>query len=183
MREIKFREQWQRVTGLSMYEVSNKGRVRSLYTGKILKLTPIPTGYLYASMVENGRRFNKSVHRLVAKAFVPNPDGKPEVNHLNEDRTDNRAENLEWCTRSENNNYGSHKQRSALTQRVNGHCGKPVVVISPDGIEYRFVSQSEAARFIGAASSEVNAVIRGKQRRVHGYGIYADPELLEAEIQ
>ena len=181
MREIKFREQWRPVAGFSKYEVSNKGRVKSLYTGNVLHLTATPTGYLYASMVENGKHFSKSVHRLVAKAFVPNPEEKPEVNHLNEKRDDNRSENIEWCTRSENNNYGTHKQRAALTQRTNGHCGKPVMIISPSGVKYRFVSQSEAARFIGAASSEVNATVRGKQHKVRGYIIFEDPELLEEE--
>lgn len=180
-REIKFREQWRPVAGFSKYEVSNKGRVKSLYTGKILHLNATPTGYLYASMVENGKHFSKSVHRLVAQAFVPNTEEKPEVNHLNENRADNRPENLEWCTRSENNNYGSHKQRSALTQRTRGHCGKPVLIISPSGIAYRFVSQSEAARFIGAAASNVNAAVCGKQQKVRGYSIFENPELLEGE--
>lgn len=90
-------------------------------------------------------------------------------------------QSLEWCTRSENNNYGAHTQRSALTQRTTGHCGKPVIIISPSGIAYRFVSQSEAARFIGVASSDVNAAVLGKQQKVRGYKIFEDKQLLEGK--
>lgn len=65
--------------------------------------------------------------------------------------------------------------------REASHCGKPVLIISPSGIAYRFVSQSEAARFIGAASSDVNAAVRGKQQKVRGYSIFENPELLEGK--
>ncbi|ALJ97825.1 HNH endonuclease [Lactobacillus phage CL2] len=173
-------EIWKAHPDFKKLEVSTLGRVRSV-KGNYYKISLSNKGYLQVVFRMNEKCVSKLVHRLVAQAFVPNPEEKPEVNHLNENRADNRPENLEWCTHSENNNYGAHNQRSALTQRTSGHCGKPVLIISPSGIAYRFVSQSEAARFIGAASSDVNAVVRGKQQKVRGYSIFENPELLEGK--
>ena len=106
------REIWKPVEGWSHYAVSNNGRVRSLEhfdkDGKLREgriLTPVIQSHGYASVTfteEGKKKRNVSVHRLVAEAFIPNPENKPQVNHRNGVRADNRAVNLEWTTTSEN---------------------------------------------------------------------------------
>ena len=100
------------------YEVSNLGEIRSLYYegfigSKILKGKNNSRGYLFVSLHINGKRKNFYIHRLVALAFIPNDNSinKTEVNHINEIKTDNRAENLEWCDRVYNNNYGNRNKK------------------------------------------------------------------------
>lgn len=100
------KEIWKDVEGYEGYQVSNKGRVKSLnfrHTGKerILKSNP-DGGYCLVSLYRNGKRTSKKIHRLVATAFIPNPENKPEVNHINHNKRDNRASNLEWVTSEEN---------------------------------------------------------------------------------
>lgn len=86
---------------LDDYEITRKGQVINKHTGKTLKPQPNDKGY---GRVHIGRKFY-FVHRLVAELYVPNPDGKPQVNHINGDKTDNRADNLEWVTNKENRQH------------------------------------------------------------------------------
>ena len=98
-------EEWRDVEGYGgKYQVSNLARVRSLYKGKTKLIKPdiIHTGYLRVTLYKDGKTKNHYVHVLVAKAFIPNPEGKRQVNHINGDKADNRVENLEWLTPSEN---------------------------------------------------------------------------------
>lgn len=113
------REQWRDIDGYEgMYQVSDLGRVRSLKFGKVrvLKGTKNSDGYLIVDLLRGGKRTRKSisVHRLVAQAFIPNyDDSKTVVNHKNEIRTDNRVDNLEWCTIQYNVTYNDiHLRRS-----------------------------------------------------------------------
>ena len=110
-------EEWRSIKGYGgVYEVSNQGNVRSitrrykakdcprgkLLEGKTMKTELTPNGYIQVILRGEGKSYSHRVHRLVAEAFIPNPDKKPHVNHINGMRTDNRVENLEWCTVSEN---------------------------------------------------------------------------------
>ena len=107
-------EQWKDIKGYEgIYQVSTLGRVRRLaggietergnrYLPGRMKKAVLVDGYLYYSLYINDVEERCAAHRLVAAAFIPNPENKPHINHLNGDKTDNRAENLEWCTRSEN---------------------------------------------------------------------------------
>lgn len=96
-------EKWLPVIGYDgRYFVSNNGRVKNA-NGKILcQDTRLKTGYKYVVLRDGKKGFHANVHRLVALAFIPNPDGLPIINHKNEDRSDNRVENLEWCNYSYN---------------------------------------------------------------------------------
>ena len=128
-----------------LYQTSDEGRVKSLARDIVYKdgrirhqeeklLKPIVDkgGYLRVALCKDGKREYKSVHRLVAEAFIPNPLNLPEVNHKDEDKTNNRVENLEWCTHEYNQNYGSRNQRVAEAH-TNGITSKQVFQYSLDG--------------------------------------------------
>ena len=124
-------EEWRPVVGYEgLYEVSNIGRVRSLdryvkgkgksyflHKGRVLSPGIKTEGYLIVRL----QRRMFYVHRLVTEAFLPNPDNLPEVNHKDEDKTNNRVENLEWCDHKYNMNYGTRNIRAKETAIKNGY--------------------------------------------------------------
>ena len=127
-------EIWRPIEGYEgLYEVSNTGRVRSvdryvktcygsyrLYKGKVLSLVITSYGYFVVSLHFNGKQNTIKVHRIVAQAFIPNPDNLPEVNHKDEVKTNNNVDNLEWCDSKYNNSYGSKIERQKKTNIQNG---------------------------------------------------------------
>ena len=110
------KEIWKPVVGYeNLYEVSNFARVKSLKFGKerILKPGTNRYGYLHVNLYKNNKRKDFLVHRLVAEAFIPNPDNLPFVNHKDENPSNNFSTNLEWCTNEYNLNYGTAQQRKS----------------------------------------------------------------------
>lgn len=110
------KEYWKPVVGYEgHYQVSNFGRVKSIKFGKeiILKQKQYMDGYYYVGLSKNGIVKSYYVHRLVAEAFLPNPDNLPCVNHKDECKTNNIASNLEWCDNKYNNSYGTRNERVA----------------------------------------------------------------------
>ena len=114
-------EEWKNIIGYEgLYEVSNKGNVRNVRRNTLLKFSN-NQGYKQVYLYKNGIRKGFRVHRLVAQAFLLNPDNLPCVNHLDEDKTNNNVTNLEWCTAKYNSNYG-HRTENAINTRVkNGY--------------------------------------------------------------
>ena len=166
---MKTIEQWKPVEGFEgLYEISNLGRAKSLnynHTGKekILKPNKHGNGYLYVGLWKNEKRKFFLVHRLVAKAFLPNPKGFDQVNHKDENKANNVVENLEFCDAKYNINYGSHNERSAAARRNDAARSKPVEASRfPDFREIclRFVSTREAGRN-GYHYSHVSDCCRG----------------------
>jgi hypothetical protein len=97
------KEVWKNIEGYEdTYVVSNYGNIKNLKRGKILKPCDNKSGYLYTTLYKNGKSVKYYIHRLVATAFIPNLQTSPAVNHLDQDRSNNFVENLEWCTYSEN---------------------------------------------------------------------------------
>ena len=96
-------EIWRDIKGYEGYQVSNCGRVRSSYKGgRILKPNIVRCGYSVVALYRDKKQHYTTVHRLVALAFIPNPDNKPQVNHIDGDKTNNHVNNLEWVTAAEN---------------------------------------------------------------------------------
>ena len=115
-------EEWRPIEGSEgLYEVSSYGRVRSLRRNIILSPKKEPMGYLRCNLYLNKNMKTFSIHRLVAQAFIPNPDNLPQVNHKDENKTNNSVENLEWCDAKYNNNYGTARIRSRDTKIKNGY--------------------------------------------------------------
>lgn len=113
------KEIWKNIFDFIGYQVSNFGRIRSLKTYKILKQYNRGNGYMFVRLFHHGKHFNLSVHRLVAEAFISNPDNLPEVNHKDENPSNNNVTNLEWCDRKYNANYGTAIQRMLKSRRIN----------------------------------------------------------------
>lgn len=122
-------EEWKDIKGYEgLYQVSTLGRVRTLpriscqghpLKGGYLKPRRCPNGYLNACLSKDGTKSYKLIHRLVAQAFIDNPHDYPQVNHKDEDVTNNHVDNLEWCTNRYNSNYGNHNLR--LSESLKGH--------------------------------------------------------------
>ena len=166
-------EVWKAIPGYEgKYEVSNLGRVRSVdhvvkakgqtgkehsrhYKGRIRR--PSDNGYGYLNVDLSGKRV--LLHCLVAKVFIPNPDNLPEVNHKDENKHNNRVDNLEWCTRRYNANYGTGKVRCGQMSWV------PVIATDKDGNEYRFESMTEAAEKTGAGFRNISMCCQGAKGR------------------
>lgn len=167
-------EIWKDIKGYEgKYQVSNLGNVRSLNYHqtqgiKTLKCWLSSAGYNTVTLCSNGRGENFTVHRLVAEAFVPNPNNYPVVNHKNEIKTDNRVTNLEWCTYGYNVNYGNCIQRIKNSQS-NKKCVKVDDVL--------FSSIAEAARYLGVRQSSLNLAFIHKQTSFKGHKI----ELIKKE--
>ena len=153
-------EVWKNIPGVEdAYQVSNLGRIRK----RLRELKPYVNwdGYLRVDVTsKDGKKARVALHRLVALAFVPNPDNKPHVNHLNGDRADCRAENLQWATNSENQRH----RRSVMCS--GGNSGRREVVCLSTG--QTFDSLSEAARKTGNRIASVQECCKGKRKTTHG---------------
>ena len=171
-------EEWRDVVGYEgLYQVSDQGRVKSLerkvkhWRGgeriqkeRILKPATAYNGYLLVPLYAGGKRKKLKVHRLVCQAFHDNPDNKPCVNHIDENKTNNAANNLEWCTYEENNNHGTRNARSAETK------SKPVAQYALDGELIKiWVSAREAQKQAGFSYKHISNVATGKHKTHKGF--------------
>lgn len=148
----------------NLYSVSNKGVVKRNKDGKIMKQYLHPNGYMNVKLTYNGKQRNYKAHRLVAKAFLPNPDNLPQVNHKDENRSNNLVENLEWCTSSYNCSYGTR------TERIKPQISLPVIQYDLNGkLLNKYPSIIEASRKVGCCDSGISKACRGIYRQYKGY--------------
>lgn len=173
-------EEWRDIKGYEgKYQVSNDGRVRSLdynHTGEMQLLIPSSDkrGYRHVNLFLNGNRKMKLIHRLVAEAFVENPNDYPQINHKDENPSNNVAENLEWCTQGYNNVYNDRAKkageniRKALAGKIpKGNPPKKVYQFNIDGELIKiWNSKAECAR---NGFNHVSECCNGKRKQDKGY--------------
>ena len=173
-----------------LYLVSTTGLVKSLMSNKILKPNHMNNGYLSVELFRNKKSKRFLIHRLVAQTFLPNPDNLPYVNHKDENKQNNTIDNLEWCTRSYNVNYGTANER----RRTHWHAtkkvvrvweenkiknGKPVLCYTKKG-EFikRFNSAKEAGAELKTTYSHICDVCNGKRKSAAGYIFKYESEVI-----
>lgn len=158
-----------KIENFENYEVRPNGEVVNTKTGKVLKPGKDKKGYLMICLYNNGCCKTFRVHRLVAQAFIPNPDNLPCVNHKDEDKTNNKVDNLEWCTHEYNINYGTGIERSAKA-KINGKRSKPVLQLKKDGSLVRvWPSVSEAVRQLNFNQGNISSCCLGKLHSAYNY--------------
>ncbi len=135
-----------------LYQISNLGRVKSLskrsnHKKEIIKKTPLIQGYPHVVLYKKSKGTPILVHRLVAEAFIDNPDNLPEINHKDENKTNNYVNNLEWCTHKYNINYGNSAKARAQHLRIQGRkMSKPVKCVETNIIYPSIVEASKQTR-------------------------------------
>ena len=172
---------WKDINGYEgLYQVSNFGDVKSLNynhtkTEKILCPKNHHSGYKTVMLCNNGKNSNKSIHVLVASAFIPNPDQKPFVNHIDGNKGNNFVSNLEWVTAKENTNHAI-KNNLRLDSNMRGRKGdlspikKPVIQYDLSGNPVKtWTCISDAARSFGCNPCQIINCCAGRDKTCHGY--------------
>lgn len=186
-------EIWKNIEGYPNYQVSNMGRVKRLSTGyyrrteKILKPQLQNNGYLHIKLSQKDKTKCILVHRLIAQVFIPNPNNLPQVNHINEDKTDNRVENLEWCDRKYNINYGNGISKRVKTNKENGTYkkigeinskirSKSILQFSKDNSFIRkWDSIIDVQRELGYDNRQICSCLKNRQKTAKGFKwVYTD---------
>lgn len=163
-------EIWKDVVGFEgLYKVSNLGNVRSVArlgtNGVVLKKRYFATGYEKTTLYKNCKQTTFVTHRIVAEAFIPNPNNLPQINHIDGNKLNNRVDNLEWVTCSDN---VKHAYRTGLIDI--GKISKPVAQYK-NGVEIaRYNSIQDAHRITGAATTNISRVCMGINKTTLGYG-------------
>jgi hypothetical protein len=162
-------EMWMPIYGYeSLYEVSNMGRVRSLprktTRGKILSPAIDKDGYYKVNLVDGERSKTYGIHRLVAQAFIENPFNLPVVNHKDENKQNNRADNLEYCTVKYNTNYNGATTKRGFSQR------RAINQYDLDGnFIARWSGAIEIKQSLGYMACNISSVCQGHRKSAHGY--------------
>ncbi len=171
-------EIWKDIEGYPLYQVSNLGNVRSRdyeyiggkyrntllkRKGRVLKQV-VDGGYAHVNLSCKGKIKKSRVHRLVAVAFLPNPNNLPVVNHKDENKLNNMVDNLEWCTHLYNTRYGTGQKRAKANRSY------PVLQFSIDGTFIKeWIGASEAGRQLHIGFSDICCAARGIYKQAHGF--------------
>ena len=159
------KEIWKDIEGYEgLYKVSNFGRVKRVTTDRILKGSEDSWGYLKVNLSKNNIKSQQIIHRLVAQAFIPNPDNKSQVNHIDENKTNNMVSNLEWMTAKENSNHGTRNERVSKTQSI-----AIIATNIKTGESQEFYGSNECARQLGLHDSNITHVLKGRHKQTGGY--------------
>lgn len=142
------------------YQVSDLGNVKSIRRNKILKPSNQGQGYLQVVLCKSGKNKHCRVHRLVAQAFIDNPYNLSDVNHRNENKSDNNVNNLEWITNKDNNNYGTRNERLSI----------PIVQLNKEGsLITKWKSGMEVEREKGISRANISKCCKGQSQTSGGF--------------
>lgn len=156
---------WQPVKGFeNYYLVSTGGQIWSLHRHRALKPKIDKYGYEVVSLSLNGVLHHRTVHRLVAQAFIPNSLNLPTVNHINENKTDNRVVNLEWASVRDNDNHGTRNQRMSDSK-----CNNPVEQVFPDGTTIVYKGAKDASRKTSINRCQIAKCCKNLAKTAGGY--------------
>lgn len=157
-------ETFVKIEGFENYEVSNLSKVRNIKSGRILKPHLNRDGYLMLGLYENNKQKHLFLHRIVATAFMDNPEGKPCVNHIDENKLNNDLSNLEWCTARENNIHGTR------IKRVAEKLFKKVVQLDlNDNVLKIFESMVQAEQETGVSRRSISNCCSGRSKSAGGF--------------
>lgn len=158
-------EKWVTIRGYENYQVSTLGNVKR--GTKFIKPF-VKVNYMYVGLCKNGIQKHFRLHRLVAEAFIPNPNNLPCINHKDEDKSNNRVDNLEWCTDSYNANYG---ERNFKISESNSKAVIGINIVSGEKVYFR--SATEANKMIPKANlAHISDCCRGNRKSAGGYKWY-----------
>ena len=169
-------EIWKDIKGYEgLYQISNLGNIKSTHSRFGMRKQPknarigINKGYKRYGLSKDGKEIKFYVHRLVAEAFIPNPNGYPCINHKDENKFNNNVENLEWCTYSYNNNYGT-RNKVVGEKLKNGKCCKKIIQYDlNNNFIKKWNSIAMAHRELKIESSCICLCCKNKQRTAGGY--------------
>ena len=177
-------EIWKEIEGFDNYKISNLGRVKNIKFDRLVKPLLDNKGYIMVNLYKDGKMKRLSLHRLIAIAFIPNPDNKPCIDHINTDRSDNHIDNLRWVTQKENHNNPlslmnhskaakgrtiSEEQKKNQSEKMKGRYkgnkwgSKKIIQLTLDGIFVReWDAIKDAAESFGVSSSAIWNCLNGK---------------------
>lgn len=169
---------WKIIKDNPNYSVSDTGLIKRNQNNYLLKPSKARGGYKKVALYKNGKPKNFLIHRLVAQAFIPNPNNCPQVNHIDENKVNNKVSNLEWCTAKYNDNYGSRNKRMKENTKNNIHKSKAVIQFDLNGkFIKRWASTRECGRH-GFNQSAVAACCRHEYSQHHNFKWQYESEVI-----
>ena len=153
------------------YEISNLGNIKSLRSGKLLKQASNKDGYKFVCLAKDGKSRSYGVHRLVALAFLPNPENLPEVNHKDESHDNNCVENLEWISKKGNRNYGTYRERMSKSLKESGTNNKSISAYDKKTLKFvkSYDSITEAEKELGLSKGAIGKALSGRRKTSAGF--------------
>jgi hypothetical protein len=159
-------EIWKDISGYGNYEVSNLANIRNKTTNYVFKSKSPKQRYIQILLPKNNQNKSCALHRLVAQEFVENLENKPYVNHIDGNKRNNIASNLEWVTQSENM---EHAFKTGLTSNTNSHCEEIELLDKNDTIIKTFRTQNDAAIYFGINQEEISRILTEKKAGTKKY--------------